>query len=1138
MGLSLSEQALINSVRAVQGLQLYEEDIRALALLQSELQQQQNRIVDIEGVEHQPFDPSIRNGKLAGSIVGGLIGIGLSFAIPGVGLALGFAIGSTIGGLLGGLLSPPVRRKDEKFAPSVGVDSGGSLTQIGGTIPLVFGNREINRSGGARVTGFLINSKILTRQGAQYLYQLYTLGVGPFGEVDPNSLLIENQSLSNFLADEVTTTIRLGTADQTVIDDFQYYSQSVSPSTNSYFGLSRRDALASISTVENTFAQFSQAVYVLIEDYGSGGVTTNRITKTTPNAPDPADGWNAGAFGLDPIEGGGTGFFYFLPSQSNKYLMAGLSTTNPDSDYASIEYALFLKAEGNYAVYYQGQLLYASTDTYLSTDYFLFLIKGNKVFIQKNSTIIYQFTQIPQNANYYIDTSFYNVGAEINTIKVGNTINGGSTSVSQLDMIQVSQDAFESFTPSERYRVGTHDFRVITKNRNNFKLTISPALPLSYAAIDINNDQVSSDRTVYSVYKANYETSKHVSFVDFNFSCSLFKRKSKDNAVQTLYSMFDLYIRRLGTSSFSKVGRFLLSGRNPNGSRRALRVQGLPLDKYFFEFRILGQTGANDTDPIYLIDDTNNICTINAVVLGGISIQVQIESGGSSAGVPKIFSNNDANNGVKITDTKNYQYSAESGPVNRITSVNECLNPADIGLTADIMRYAGFVMVGYKLLASDRISSAPQTSVIVRKGLQIRNHMAAGTAAASSSAGVLSDPAQNFTAFQVGWRIRNLTRHLEGPITALTQATLTDGAIPWTTGDRYLVYFVDSSPYFADHYVFAIANKKGGLGNYIDGDYFVDYPGICDARQFQVTNALYYDTSLTQSTNFTDWANQSALRSLCLPGRTDGRFGLTPEREPAVTGIFNAARVQNVQYDYAAWSEQAVNRISATWYDGSDGKFNPKSCLVQTIAANAASEPVVEETLDLIGVNNPEQAKRVSQVYLKTRRLQDRTVSFETDIAALSVRPGDLFIFNHPTVEYNFEVSGWVYEVGAFVTGTQTIQISQVVDTTTPLNYRAAVQFRESETVQLDIPITINADESITLTGLTNPIAVGDVVIIGSELVTRNTYRATNIKPQINKNQISITGVLRPSSILDTTGLVTICDPPAANPPIIDFSAS
>jgi hypothetical protein len=1143
--LSNSDKALIESVKAVQGIQLYEEDLHEMSALKSALLLDPDRIVDIDGVEHAPFDPSVKNGKFFGSIAGGLIGLAVA-AIPGVNIGVWtlIAIGSTVGGLIGGLLAPrPRKPAEERFAPSPGFNGGGTLAPLGGVVPLTFANRSINPYGGVRVSGYLVNSKVVTREGAQTLYQLYCLGLGPIGSINAESVLIDDQSLQNFLVDEITITTRLGTQDQTAIPEFTHYSQVVSPNTNSYFGVSKRETIRSGNEESGSLATFTNFVDTAASATTGIFIPVNELTKDSGLG--ITDGWNAGAFGDQAITEG-TGWAFFQPLASNKEVAFGISQTNTDADFITIEYCIVLKNDATYRAYYNGTLVYDSTgvDTYTTLaptpDYFVIAIAGGSVVVQKNSDIFWQFTQPPTAGDYFIDVSIYDAGASIKNIKIGNTFNRGAVAVGSRTTLKVSEENFESFIPTERYRIGETDFRVTSKDRDTYTVTITPALPFFYAGVPFDFYALQKGTTIHAVYKSTYETSKSITFLDFNFGCSLYKRSTKDNRLWSIGVCFDLYIKPLGSPDFLKIGRFLLTGRNPNGSRRSLRIKNLPYLKYYFEFRPITEVESSYTDPIYWIDDSNKVGTANTISINSNVVQIEVESDGATPGAVRLVSPATTNDYINVSEDK-FQYSTESGPPVRISTVNECLYPADIGLPADIMNYKGFAMIGYGMLASDRLLNAPQTSVIIEEGIIAPNLMAAGETSNASTLTALNDPSANFIGdgVLIGWIVRNLTRHIEAPITGVTAGTIsTTTALNWRQGDRYLVYFNDSTPYYADQYVYAISNKAAGLGNYIDGDYFNDYPSICETRKHEVLNKLFHETSLSRSVNFSDWANETALKSLCLPGRIDGRFGLTPEIESSIKGVYNAARVRAVQYDYAAWSEQAVNKISATWYDGSDGKFTPKSCIVETTEAYNGTEPIVEETLDLTGVNNPDQAKRIVQVYIKTRRLQDKQVSFETDLQEISTMPGDLFVFNHPTVEYNFEVSGWVHETKPFNAGTQTIAISQKLNINTPTGYRAVVKFREVDEVQLDIPMTINANQTLTLSGLNYEVQIGDVVVIGAEIVTRNVFRATSIKPQISKNTISISGVLRPASILDTTGLITTCDPVSATPPVSDFGAS
>ncbi|KKL22663.1 hypothetical protein LCGC14_2433190, partial [marine sediment metagenome] len=76
-------------------------------------------------------------------------------------------------------------------------------------------------------------------------------------------------------------------------------------------------------------------------------VNGNTITKNVP------DGWgNGGAASLESFTGDGG--VEFVATQTDTYRMCGLSSTNTDADYASIEYALYLRPNGELQVYENG----------------------------------------------------------------------------------------------------------------------------------------------------------------------------------------------------------------------------------------------------------------------------------------------------------------------------------------------------------------------------------------------------------------------------------------------------------------------------------------------------------------------------------------------------------------------------------------------------------------------------------------------------------------------------------------------------------------------------------------------------------------------------------------------------------------
>jgi hypothetical protein len=386
------------------------------------------------------------------------------------------------------------------------------------------------------------------------------------------------------------------------------------------------------------------------------------------------------------------------------------------------------------------------------------------------------------------------------------------------------------------------------------------------------------------------------------------------------------------------------------------------------------------------------------------------------------------------------QVSSENGPTGKITSINEVVTLDAIGQTLGDNSYPNIALVAHKFLASSRMQSPPGHSVLVRRGRRIRNHVDAGVVEAGSNNITLVDTSANFIGqgVQTGMVIRNLTQRTEAQIIAVTNTTITaDAPLNWqdkgnvSCGDRYLVYFVDSSAYFPDIFCDLLQNPINCLGEYIDADRFIDYPSIVDSRNFCANNGYFWDDVIEGEVNFAQFVTTESKGSLLYPVKIDGRYGLTPERYLPPVAVFNGSNIESFSEEYIDWAQLLPNKIVVTFTDGrndfkTDGaRFRPQSVIIQTNDSFTGVVPEVEQSLSLPAVTNEAQAIRVAQIYLQSLIHQDRQISFTTDLQALYFLAGDLIIVQTVNTEFSDELSGFVKSViTPFAGGSQTVTLS------------------------------------------------------------------------------------------------------------------
>jgi len=144
-----------------------------------------------------------------------------------------------------------------------------------------------------------------------------------------------------------------------------------------------------------------------IEWTNAVGVTVsgNSLTKNTST-----NGWgDSGASSVRTIAG--DGFVEFTAQETTTGRMLGLSTTDADQSYTSINYALALGGDALVRVYENGTLR-GTFGTYTTGDVFHVERVGTTVYYKQNSTTFYTST-VASSGDVIADAAFYHIGSTI-----------------------------------------------------------------------------------------------------------------------------------------------------------------------------------------------------------------------------------------------------------------------------------------------------------------------------------------------------------------------------------------------------------------------------------------------------------------------------------------------------------------------------------------------------------------------------------------------------------------------------------------------------------------------------------------------------------------------------------------------------
>jgi len=148
---------------------------------------------------------------------------------------------------------------------------------------------------------------------------------------------------------------------------------------------------------------------IIWKDLVGVSATGNTITKTA------ATGWgNGGAASTRSIPGDGA--VEFTAANTNTYRMLGLSNTNVDANYTTIQYALFMLNNATLQVYESGTLR-GTFGAYAIGDVLRVERTGSTVTYKRNGGVIYT-SAVPSSGSLIADAAIYDVGATISNARI------------------------------------------------------------------------------------------------------------------------------------------------------------------------------------------------------------------------------------------------------------------------------------------------------------------------------------------------------------------------------------------------------------------------------------------------------------------------------------------------------------------------------------------------------------------------------------------------------------------------------------------------------------------------------------------------------------------------------------------------
>ena len=564
--------------------------------------------------------------------------------------------------------------------------------------------------------------------------------------------------------------------------------------------------------------------------------------------------------------------------------------------------------------------------------------------------------------------------------------------------------------------------------------------------------------------------------------------------------------------------RIFIREKSENAKQFRIEIENLKYGRYYVKLKPFSTAPDSTSDTLKLDCSGEDAVYSTSANINGNIVRLK----GEFSGQP---TNKMMRDSINFDEFKRI-VSSESGAPLRITTISEVVNPDTISKPSN---YAGVAVVGVRVKASDRVSTAPEMSFFVSEGRKIRNLLHYGVQQATTTQSTIIDTTIDYSTINEilngTTKVRNLDTKLEGTVTGISNNRPVT-TISFSPKDRFIIYNYEASNYFPDIYVDWLINPEGGLGAVIDGDNDIDYDSIVKARRFVKENEFYWDGVLSEVENFSAKVTKDASLSLLYPFSPNGLFGLTTEDEDRLPiAVFNASNILKDSFEESVlpWQESQINQVVVVFTDGTDNQKPLTAVVARTDALVAKQVKLNSITIEAPSISNPEQAKKVAGVTLNSKRYQDKIVKFKTATQGLFLAPGEAILVQHTATEYDYDISGYVTEVGVYdiTTQTQRILLSRQPSNLITSDYKATIQLQETNTVLENLTFTLVQENGffyLDIENLPSPISLYDPVVIGRAVIEDKVYRIQNLAISEN-GEISISAVLWSNKLFDFSDL-------------------
>jgi hypothetical protein len=585
-----------------------------------------------------------------------------------------------------------------------------------------------------------------------------------------------------------------------------------------------------------------------------------------------------------------------------------------------------------------------------------------------------------------------------------------------LSRILVSEEEYTLYEGGQNYQFFSNgnttnpiEFKITGKNITgtspNFTYNIYTNVPVT----------AGSNNKVFKIQSALYRSTKRVTELHLNFNCNIYGRNDKSELID-FAQLYKIEIKQYSSTNWAELGFIYIYSKNPTRILRSLIIKGLTLNVY--DIKISPMPYATTNADTWEIWDAGNKNTYSRSLSNGISCQVQMQGYQTPNSVSILNGNIDQSKG-RVPDN-----GSQHGWSLNLRSVNE-LEPS---INANQVNLPGICTCEAIIRLNEVINGQINLTFFVKEGIMIPKPIYTGDAESGSSSSQLKftpgvDP--SITASIL--RVRNLDKRLDSTVSSISanrQLINTTTPIDLEFGDRWLIYYVDSSCWWPEIYASFMYFDYFGIAKQVIGDYYLDWESIITSRFWCEQNEhgvkFAWHGILSQQQDLSTVNAENSRKVMLQPWRGNGQTGFYPQMTPPTSALYNSANSANLRLEYTTNDRNPINTLTVVYlkqeheFNQGGVKFQPQSITAQTHQARLGIAPEVSQSVELRNCTSETQAIKSAQILLNIARYSARVLAnFEAKtIESLSLKLGNNFRLQTSSTIYNREQSGVIVEMG------------------------------------------------------------------------------------------------------------------------------